>query len=84
MEDKPILTTAIFNFIQECNTNGTTGGSDEDEQLSITMENAEGSLDIEGGFYVLRTEGWSVNNSEELMEIFNQIKNIKYDNTRNN
>ncbi len=78
--DKPLLDTAVFTFLQESNTNGTTGKSNEDEKLTITMESGSGGLDEDGGFYVLRTEtGWSINNSTDLNDLFDQIKNIKHD-----
>ncbi len=78
IEIKPLLDTAIFTFLQETNTNGTTGKSNEDEKLTITMESGCGGLDEDGGFYVLRTEGWSINEPEDLLELFEQMKNIKY------
>lgn len=78
-EQKPILDTAVFTFCQESNTNGTTGGSNEDEKLTITMESVCGSLDVDGGFYVIRTEGWSINESKDLLGLFKQIGNIQHD-----
>ena len=82
MENKPLLTQATFKFIQEPNTNGTTGKNDE--ELEITMEYVCGWLDVEGGFYVLRTNtGWSINNISDLKELFNQIENIKFNEDNN-
>ena len=82
MENKPLLTQATFKFIQEPNTNGTTGKNDE--ELEITMEYVCGGLDVEGGFYVLRTNtGWSINNISDLKELFNQIENIKFNEDNN-
>ena len=82
MEDKPLLIQATFKFIQESNTNGTTGSSDE--ELEITMESVVSGLDNEGGFYVLRTNtGWSINNISDLKELFNQIENIKFNEDNN-
>ena len=78
MDDKPILDKAVFNFFQECNTNGTTGKSNEYEKLTITMESVNGGLEDDGGFFVIRTNGWSINNKEKLLGLFEQIKNIKY------
>lgn len=76
-EEKPMLDTAVFTFIQEPNTNGSTS-IHNDEKLSITMESVHGSLDEDGGFYVIRTDGWSINEPKDLLDLFNQIKNIKY------
>ena len=82
MENKPLLIQAAFKFIQEPNTNGTTGNNDE--ELEITMESVLNGLDNEGGFYVLRTNtGWSINNISDLKELFNQIENIKFNEDNN-
>ena len=76
MENKPFLEKAVFTFSQEGNTNGTTS---QYEELEITMESACGSLDDDGGFYVIRTStGWSFNDLDEIKELFNQIKNINF------
>lgn len=77
LEDKPLLEMAVFTFLQETNCNGSTGKSNEDEKLMITMESGLGGLDKDGGFYVLRTEGWSINKPKDLLYLFEQIKNIK-------
>lgn len=79
IEDKPLLDKITYEFLQEPNTNGTTGKSNEDEKLTITMESVINSLDDEPGFYVIRTNGWSVNDEIELLSMFKQIKNVKHD-----
>lgn len=76
-EPKPILIEASFKFIQEPNTNGTTGKNDE--ELEITMDSVCSGLDVDGGFYVLRTDtGWSINDVSDIESLFEQIKNIKF------
>lgn len=81
--DTPILDTVVFTFIQDTNTNGTTGKSNVDEKLSITMESVCSGLDDEGGFYVLRTKGWSINEPSDLLNLFEQMKNINYGKKKN-
>ena len=66
---KPELGKASFHFTQEGNTEGTTSGI---EEITIDYE----VVADEGGFFVLRTEGWSVDSVEELEELFNQIRKI--------
>ena len=66
---KPELTKASFVFTQEGNTEGTTS---EFEEITIDYE----VVGDEGGFFVLRTEGWSVDSVEELEELFNRIRKI--------
>lgn len=78
IEEKPVLDKITYEFLQDTNTNGTTGKRDEDEKLTITYESVMSSLDDEPGFYVLRTEGWSINDESELIALFKQIKNVKY------
>ena len=72
------LEEAKFKFNQECNTNGSTGKGDDSEEIEITMESACGPLDKDGGFYVIRTNGWSINSPQDLLDLFEKIKNIKY------
>lgn len=74
--EKPKLHSASFKFSQQGNTNGTTS---EYEDLDISFESSLG-LDFDGnGFYVLRTEGWSVDGVEDLQELFDRIKKIMLD-----
>ena len=79
IEDKPLLDKITYEFLQESNTNGTTSKNNEDELLTITYEGVCGSLDEKPGFYVIRTNGWSVNDSSEILDLFKQIKNVKHD-----
>ena len=71
--NKPILNSSFFNFSQKGNCNGTT---DEYEELSISFESDLGLDHSDEGFFVLRTEGWSVDGVEELEELFDRIRNV--------
>lgn len=66
---KSELNRASFHFTQEGNTEGTTN---EFEEITIDYE----VIADEGGFFVLRTEGWSIDNVEELSELLDRIKKI--------
>ena len=66
---KPELNKASFHFTQEGNTEGTTSSI---EEITIDYE----VIADEGGFFVLRTEGWSVDSVEELSELLDRIKKI--------
>lgn len=66
---KPVLHKASVSFTQEGNTQGTTS---DFEEITIDYE----VIDDEGGFFVIRTEGWSVDSVEELEELFNRIRKI--------
>ena len=66
---KPELNKASFHFTQEGNTEGTTSGI---EEITIDYE----VIADEGGFFILRTEGWSIDNVEELSELLDRIKKI--------
>ena len=68
------LEQVVYTFTQEGNTNGTT---QEYEELEITEESVLGCLTEEKGFYVIRTEGWSIDNEEEIIELFKTAKNVK-------
>jgi hypothetical protein len=78
--DEAMLDKVTFVFSQEANTNGTTRteGYDDYEELIVEVESVTGCLFKEPGFLVLRTPtGWSINEPEDLLVLFNQIKNIK-------
>ena len=71
MNDKPQLESASFKFTQEGNCNGSAG---DHESLIIDFESSL-HLDTDvDGYFVLRTEGWSVDSVEELEELFNRIR----------
>lgn len=73
MSEKPKLEKCSFTFSQEGNTNGTT---DDIETLTIECDSSLG-IDNDGGcFYVLKTEGWSINNVNELQELFDRINKV--------
>ena len=66
---KPVLNKSSFHFTQEGNTEGTTS---DFEEITIDYE----VIDDEGGFFVIRTEGWSMDSVEEMEELFNRIRKI--------
>jgi hypothetical protein len=70
MIDKPKLIKCCFTFDQEGNGNGTT---EEIETLTIECESSLGIDNDEGCFYVLRTEGWSIDSVKDLQELFDRI-----------
>ena len=73
MSEKPKLEKCSFTFGQEGNTNGTT---DEFETITIECESSLGIDNDEGCYYVLRTEGWSIDNVNELQELFDRINKV--------
>jgi hypothetical protein len=70
---KPKLLKCSFTFDQEGNSNGTT---DEFETLTIECESSLGIDNDEGCFYVLKTEGWSIDSVNELQELFDRINKV--------
>jgi hypothetical protein len=70
---KPKLLKCSFTFDQEGNGNGTT---EETEILTIECEASLGIDNDEGCFYVLKTEGWSIDNVNELQELFDRIQKV--------
>jgi uncharacterized protein with von Willebrand factor type A (vWA) domain len=62
------LISARFVYEQEGNTDGTTG---EYEQLIVEVE---GIVLGEGGYYVIRTEGWSLDDSSEIAGIIERVR----------
>ena len=73
MSDKPQLESASYKFTQLGNCNGSAG---DYESLTIDFESSLG-LDLdEGGYFVLKTEGWSIDGVQDLEELFNRIRTI--------
>jgi hypothetical protein len=70
---KPKLERCSFTFDQEGNGNGTT---DEFETLTIECESSLGIDNDEGCFYVLKTDGWSIDSVNDLQELFDRIQKI--------
>jgi hypothetical protein len=69
-----ILERATFEFTQDSNC-----VSDKEYEF-LTVE-VESSLGIDRGdagdhFYVLKTEQWSIDNEEDLKQIFDRIKKV--------
>lgn len=71
--NKPKLEKCSFEFSQESNCNGS---SNDLEILEISCESSLG-IDNDGGcFYVLKTEGWSIDSLSELQELFDRISKV--------
>ena len=73
MSNKPLLQNTSFTFTQEGNCNGSAG---EYEELIVDFESSIGIDNDKGGYFVLRTQGWSVDGVEELEELFDRIRAI--------
>ncbi len=73
--EKPRLEKATFTLSQEGNCVGSTK---DIETLTIDFESSLG-LDVdEDGYFVLKTDGWSVDSVEDLQEMFDRIKRILF------
>ena len=65
---QPKLESASFEFSQEGNC------VDGDiELLNIRCESSLGIDNDEGCFYVLKTEGWSIDSTDDLQKLFDRI-----------
>ena len=73
MSERAKLERCSFTFCQDGNGNGTT---EDTETLTIECDSSLG-IDNDGGcFYVLRTEGWSIDNVNDLQELFDRIQKV--------
>jgi len=72
--NEPKLDRATFEFSQDANC----VSKDEIEILTIECESSLG-IDNDGGcFYVLKTQGWSIDSVKDLQDLFVRIqKTIK-------
>lgn len=70
--EKPLLEEAKFEFSQEGNCMSKIG---EAEFLEIKCLSDIGIDRTDGKcFYVLKTESWSIDNVQELQELFDRIQ----------
>jgi len=70
-ENKPLLEEVTFKFSQDGNC--IDGG---DEHLEIRCDSSLG-IDRDGScFYILKTEQWSVDSTEELQALFDRINKV--------
>jgi len=69
--ESPQLESAVFNFSQDGNC---LAGKDFTEFLEITCQNSLG-IDRDDGkcFYILKTEGWSIDSTKDLQNLFDRI-----------
>ena len=72
-ENKPLLENATFNFSQDGNC--VDGG---DEFLEIRCDSSLGIDRDEGKlcFFILKTERWAVDSTEDLQKLFDRIKKV--------
>ena len=71
MESELWLAEAKFVFTQPGNTSGTT---DEYEELIVEVEGIE---DVsKENFLVIRTNGWSIDEPKELVNILKRVKKM--------
>lgn len=70
--EQPKLLSASFEFSQESNC--VDGGTEADiEILNIRCESSLGIDNDEGCFYVLKTEQWSIDSTDDLQKLFDRI-----------
>ena len=66
------LAKATFEFVQDGNTDGTTG---ELETIIVEVEGLVMRESVDDlGYFVLRTEGWSIDEEEELAALVRRVK----------
>ena len=72
-EQKPNLEECNFKFSQEGNCNSRSG---EYEFLDVSFESDIGIDRTDGGYFVIKTEKWSVDDASDLEAIFDRIRNL--------
>ena len=68
MEKKPEISKVSVEFIQDGNTLGTT---EEVESLTVNLEFQLDESD--GSFIVLKTDGWSIDDLDDLGTLINRV-----------
>ena len=71
-ESEPVfLENCTFNFTQEANCRADTN---DDEELEIQYTSDLGLDRTESGFFVLKTEGWSISDERDIKRLLDRIK----------
>jgi hypothetical protein len=71
-ESEPVfLENCTFNFTQEANCRADTN---DDEELEIKYTSDLGLDRTESGFFVLKTEGWSISDERDIKRLLDRIK----------
>jgi hypothetical protein len=71
MDARAKLETVTFTFIQEANCHD--GG--EIEELIIEAKSSLGIDNDGGAFYVIKTEQWAIDGTEEIRDILKRVEN---------
>lgn len=71
--DEPILEQSSYKFSQDGNC---LSGKDDCEFIEIDFVSDLGIDRDEGGFYVLKTDKWSISNEKDLRILFDRIEKI--------
>lgn len=71
-ENKPLLESAKFEFTQEahCMSDNSI------ESIEIEFLSDMGVDQGKGGYFVIKTEQWAVNDEKDLKELFDRISSI--------
>jgi hypothetical protein len=72
MKDKPALDNIKFSFTQEANC--VDGRSDDYEKIEIEIKSSLGIDFDNGGFFVLKTKQWAINNATEMSELLQRVQ----------
>ena len=70
---EPSISKVSIEVYQEGNTLGTT---QEIEEMEIILEGPLGSIDKDGAFLVIKTDGWSLQNGQELKELWKRVESL--------
>lgn len=76
----PVLEEAKFEFSQEGNC--MSRGEDDIETIEIKCLSDLGIDRAKACFYVIKTEGWSIDNLKELQELFDRIQKSLFPKTK--
>lgn len=72
-QDTPKLERANFFFTQEPNCDSDSNGV---ERLIIDFQSSLGLDYDRGGYFVLSTDGWSVDDEQDLKRLFDRINSL--------
>lgn len=71
---KPKIDTATFDFIQEADGHS----SNQIQNIKIECKSDFGIEEYGGCFFVIKTEEWSIDNAEEILELINRVTDMLF------
>lgn len=79
MSDKPYISKISVEISQSGNTLGTTKEIERLELIGEYQSPGLKDMEINGPFFVIKTEGWSIDSAKDLEKLIDIVSQSEYD-----